>query len=132
MRNAQNYFQSKGETLYLLKSKQAEQYMKDAANTDFVCCYRPIGAEGLFRTLVECSKPNQLGFEIETLLEFEEEQFLYGKTEFVGVISVNDEQEKDFVSFMLNKNIGITLLGHVTKGEFRVDGTSHGFVQDCK
>ncbi|MBO7279163.1 MAG: hypothetical protein J6U70_06175 [Bacteroidales bacterium] len=130
MKNAHNYFQSKGETLYLLKSKQAEQYMKDAANTDYVSCYRKIGADGLFRTLVECSRPHQLGFEIETLLEIEAQQFLHGKTDYVGVISVNDDQEKDFVSFMLNHGIGITLLGHVTKGEFRVDGQSHGFVQD--
>ena len=130
MKNAHNYFQSKGETLYLLKNKQTEQYMKDAANTDYVSCYRKIGADGLFHTLVECSRPHQLGFEIETLLEIEAEQFLHGKTDYVGVISVNDDQEKDFVSFMLNHGIGITLLGHVTKGEFRVDGQSHGFVQD--
>lgn len=130
MKKAQNYFQSKGETLYLLKSKEAEQYMLDAANTDYVSCYRKIGSEGLFQTLVECSKQHQLGFEIETLLEFDTDEFLKGKTAFIGVISVNDDQEKDFVAFMLNRNLGITLLGHVTKGEFRVDGKSYGFVQD--
>jgi phosphoribosylformylglycinamidine synthase len=46
------------------------------------------------------------------------------------VITVNDEQENELVDFLFNEDVPITLLGHVTKGELRMDDLSFGFIED--
>ena len=46
------------------------------------------------------------------------------------IVSVNEDQEEDFVNFMFNHGIDATLLGHVTKGELRMDDRSFGFISD--
>ena len=46
------------------------------------------------------------------------------------IITVNEEQENDLVDYMFNNNIPITLLGHVTRGELRMDDESFGDITD--
>ena len=38
--------------------------------------------------------------------------------------------ETDTVDFFFNNSIPLTLLGHVTKGELRMDDTSFGYISD--
>ena len=123
-------FYSKGETLYLISSVEAINYLEDATDSDFISSIRRIGANGIFETHVESCKKNKLGFDITGDSELTDQEFLKGNTKYVAIVSVNEEQENDFVDFMFNHEIETTLLGHVTKGEFRYDGHSLGIIED--
>ena len=48
----------------------------------------------------------------------------------MAIVTVNGEQENDFVDFLFNNDVPVTLLGHVTKGEMRLDELSFGGVSD--
>lgn len=123
-------FKVKGETLYLLESSSAEDIIQEAAENGQITCFRRIGEQGIFSTLAACSKPNSLGFDIESVSEYGLECFLHGRTAYTGILSVNDEQENAFLARIQDAGCRVVLLGHVTRGEFRVDGKSYGFVQE--
>ncbi len=123
-------FYSKGETLYLISSVEAINYLEDASDSDFISSIRRISSNGIFETLVESCKKNRLGFDITGDSELTDQEFLKGNTKYVAIVSVNEDQENDFVDFMFNHEIETTLLGHVTKGEFRYDGHSLGIIED--
>ena len=46
------------------------------------------------------------------------------------VVSVNAEQETEFLDYMMETGIHFSALGHVTKEELRVDDISFGFISD--
>ena len=123
-------FNSKGETLYLVSSVEAINYLEDASDSDFISSIRRIDAKGIFETLVDCCKKNRLGFDITGDSELSDEEFLRGNTKYLAIVSVDEEQENDFVDFMFSHDIETTLLGHVTKGEFRYDGHSLGIIDE--
>ena len=87
---------------------------------------------GLYITLLEAAMPNNLGFDITTASEFRTDAFLFGESQGRVVVSMNEDQEDDFVDFMMKEKIPFSLLGHVTKGELRIDDESFGFIKDAK
>lgn len=87
---------------------------------------------GLFITLAEMSFPNGLGFDIVTDSEVREDAFLFGEAQSRVVVTVSEEQEQDFIEFMMESNVTYTLLGHVTKGKFMVDEEHYGFCSEAK
>jgi phosphoribosylformylglycinamidine synthase len=87
---------------------------------------------GLFVTLVEMSLPRELGFDIVTDAEIREDAFLFGEGQGRVVVSVNEDQEEEFIEFMMDSGVTFTLLGHVTKGKMMVDDEHYGFVQEAK
>ena len=48
------------------------------------------------------------------------------------VVSVSAEKESPFLDLMMERNVPMHALGHVTKSEMRVDDVSFGFVHDYK
>jgi phosphoribosylformylglycinamidine synthase len=48
------------------------------------------------------------------------------------VVSVNENQEEDFLEYMMESGVNFTLLGHVTKGKMMVDDEHFGFVSEAK
>ena len=87
---------------------------------------------GLFVSLVECGLPDCLGFDITTDAEVRNDAFLFGEAQGRAVVTVTPTRETEFIDFMLKQNIPFSALGHVTKGEVRVDDLSFGFVCDMK
>ena len=87
---------------------------------------------GLYITLLESAMPKNLGFDITTASEFRTDAFLFGESQGRVVVSMNEDQEDDFVDFMMKEKIPFSLLGHVTKGELRIDDESFGFIKDAK
>ncbi|MGQ9847303.1 MAG: phosphoribosylformylglycinamidine synthase subunit PurL [Bacteroidales bacterium] len=85
---------------------------------------------GLFITLLESSMPNQLGFDITTDSEVREDAFLFGEGQSRVVVSVSPSREDAFIDFMIKQNFPFITLGHVTKGELRIDDISYGFIKD--
>jgi phosphoribosylformylglycinamidine synthase subunit PurL len=87
---------------------------------------------GLFIALLESGLNRNLGFDITTDCEIREDAFLFGEAQGRVIVSVSPENEGDFVDFMMSSKVTTTLLGHVTKGEMRIDDVSYGFVKDAK
>jgi len=87
---------------------------------------------GLYITLLESAMPNNLGFDITTASEFRTDAFLFGESQGRVVVSMNEDQEDEFVDFMMKEKFPFSLLGHVTKGELRIDDESFGFIKDAK
>ncbi|MDD4214662.1 MAG: phosphoribosylformylglycinamidine synthase subunit PurL, partial [Bacteroidales bacterium] len=87
---------------------------------------------GLFIALFECGMFRNLGFDITTDCEIREDAFLFGESQGRILVSVSQEKEAEFLDFIVDTRANCTLLGHVTKGEMRVDDISYGQVKDAK
>ncbi|MFA6676213.1 MAG: hypothetical protein WCS34_01290 [Bacteroidales bacterium] len=123
-------FLKKSDTIYIITQKEAITFLEKKENSIYFSSLSPISEEGLFKSLVACCEKNNLGFDITTDSEIDEDQFLDGKTKYIAIISVNSDQEDDFVELMYDNKYSLTLLGHVTKGELRIDDISEGYIQD--
>lgn len=87
---------------------------------------------GLFITLLESAMDSDLGFDVTTASEFREDAFLFGEAQSRIVISVSEEDDDDFIDLMMMNGFPFDLLGHVTKGDIRIDEESWGEVSDFK
>jgi phosphoribosylformylglycinamidine synthase len=76
--------------------------------------------------------PNKLGFDIVTDAEIREDAFLFGEAQSRVVVTISEEQEEDFIEFMISQDVPYTLLGHVTKGKMCVDEVLYGQVEEIK
>ena len=133
-------FDAKGDTIYLVGKVDDESDFQLNNNTldvilkaiekDYITSAHHISSNGLFISLLEACAPNELGFDITSDAELEDKEFLFGHSKYLALITVNDAQENDLVDFLFNEDIPITLLGHVTKGELRMDDLSFGFIND--
>jgi phosphoribosylformylglycinamidine synthase subunit PurL len=130
MNNKKSYFDNKGETLYLVKDGKTLDSIKSVKKDDFVSSIIEIGKKGLFYSLIEACKPGLLGFDITVDSDFTEEEFLYKPTEYIAVISLDDEQEENFIDYIFDLNENIILLGHTTKGEIRIDDKKIGLIEE--
>ena len=87
---------------------------------------------GLFITLLESAMDNDLGFDMTTASEFREDAYLFGEAQSRIVITVSEEDDDDFIDLMMMNGFPFDLLGHVTKGDIRIDEKSWGEVSDFK
>jgi len=87
---------------------------------------------GLFVSLAESSMPRDLGFDITSPAEIRKDAFLFGESQGRIIVSVTQSKETDFIDFMMNMKVPFSALGHVTKGELRIDDLSYGFISDIK
>ncbi|MGY8989661.1 MAG: phosphoribosylformylglycinamidine synthase subunit PurL, partial [Flavobacteriales bacterium] len=87
---------------------------------------------GLFITLLESSMVKNLGFDITTSAEIREDAFLFGESPSRIIISVREVKEDRFLDILRESNIPFTLIGHVSKGEIRIDDQSFGDVAEYK
>jgi phosphoribosylformylglycinamidine synthase len=97
-----------------------------------VCSAHSVGRGGLFFNLLESSMPLGLGFDITSPAEVRKDAFLFGESQGRIVVSVSMEHENEFIDFMINSGFAFSTLGHVTKGELRIDDISYGFVEEYK
>ncbi len=131
-------FDCKGDTIYLIGNVEDDEAVEQqqlnvlvkAIENDMVTSAHYISSNGLFLSLLEACAPNRLGFDITGDAEIEDKEFLFGQSRYIAIVTVNDEQENDFVDFLFNNNITVTLLGHVTKGELRLDELSFGLIDE--
>ncbi len=102
--------------------------MKELISRDLVVSASPVGIGGLFFSLMRNALPNNLGFDITTDAEIRTDAFLFGESMGRFVVTVSEEKENEFVDFLFERKIPVMTLGHVTKGELRIDDQSFGFV----
>lgn len=116
-----------------LEKEYAMQHMvKGLIQHKLVNAVHDVADGGLFITLAEMSMPCNLGFDIVTDSEIREDAFLFGEGQGRVVVAVSEEQEEEFIEFMMDSGVNFTLLGHVTKGKVMVDDEHYGFIQEIK
>jgi len=116
----------------LEKEYSLHQAVNGLINNNLINAAHDVSDGGLFVSLVEMSIPRDLGFDIVTDSEVREDAFLFGEGQGRVVVSVNENQEEDFLEFMMESGVNFTLLGHVTKGKMMVDDEHFGFVSEAK
>ena len=116
-----------------LEKEFAMQHMvKGLIQNELINAAHDVSDGGLYITLVEMSMPRELGFDIVTDSEIREDAFLFGEGQGRVVITVSEEQEENFIEFMMDSGVSFTLLGHVTKGKLMVDDEHFGFINEAK
>jgi len=108
------------------------ELLQDLAANCLVNSLHDVSDGGLYIALLESAMPKNLGFDITTPAEVRADSFLFGESQGRVVVSVPIEKEPDFIDFMLEKKFPFHTLGHVTKGELRIDDISFGFITDEK
>ena len=88
----------------------------------------PVSKGGLFFTLMRAGWLNGLGFDITTDAETRIDAFLFGEAMGRIVVGVSIDKEDEFVDYLFESKIPFFALGHVTKGEIRIDDESFGFI----
>ena len=88
----------------------------------------PVGKGGLFFSLLRAGMPSGFGFDITTDAEIRKDAFLFGEAMGRIVVGVDLTKVDDFVDLMLSLKVPFFALGHVTKGEIRIDDESFGYI----
>lgn len=116
----------------LEKEFELQQTVKNLIQNGLINAAHDCADGGLFIALTEMGMPNGLGFDIVTDAEVREDAFLFGEAQSRVIVGVNEDQEDEFIEFMMNQNVPYTLLGHVTKGKMCVDDEQYGSVSELK
>ncbi|MFP4664869.1 MAG: phosphoribosylformylglycinamidine synthase subunit PurL [Bacteroidales bacterium] len=106
--------------------------LQQLAQKQLVESMHDISDGGLFVTLAESSFEHNLGFDITSDAEVRKDAYLFGEAQGRVVVSVDPDKEEEFIDLMLDNDFPFSTLGHVTKGDMRVDDVSIGYVKDMK
>jgi phosphoribosylformylglycinamidine synthase len=106
--------------------------IRELIGASLVNAAHDIADGGLFVTLTEMAMPNNLGYDIVTDSEVREDAFLFGEGQGRAIVTVNEDQEDDFIEHMMASNVNFTLLGHVTQGKMMIDDEHYGFITEAK
>jgi phosphoribosylformylglycinamidine synthase len=102
--------------------------MKMLVEAGYLTSANPVSKGGLFFTLLRAGMPSGLGFDITTDAEVRRDAFLFGEAMGRIVVGVDPKNVDEFVDFMCSLKVPFFALGHVTKGEIRIDDESFGFI----
>ncbi len=109
-----------------------QKIVKELILDDLINSAHDVSDGGVFITLTEMAIPRNLGFDIVTDSEVREDAFLFGESQGRIIVTVNEDQEDDFLEKMMSSGRKYTLLGHVTKGKMMVDDEHFGFISEAK
>ena len=109
-----------------------QSIVSDLIKENLVQSAHDVSEGGLFINLLESSMSLDLGFDITTSSELRKDAFLFGESQSRIVVSVSEIHEDKFLDFMKKNNSNFSLLGHVTKGEIRVDDEVFGDIDKYK
>jgi phosphoribosylformylglycinamidine synthase subunit PurL len=105
-----------------------QQALRELHELKLIRSASPVSKGGLFFTLLRAAIPNGLGFDITTDAETRLDSFLFGESMGRILLEVAPEKEDDFVDFMTDRKFPFFTLGHITKGEIRIDDKSMGYI----
>ena len=108
--------------------KLIQSALRKLHQRDLLSSASPVGKGGLFFTLLRACFLNNFGFDITTDAEIRKDAFLFGEAMGRIVVDINPEKEDEFVDTLSEMKIPFFMLGHVTRGEIRIDDVSMGFV----
>ena len=116
----------------LEKEYQLQQLVKNSIKQKHIESAHDVSDGGLFITLLESAMPNHLGFDITTSSEIRTDAFLFGEAPSRIVVSVRETKEDEFLDTIKLSQVPFTLIGHVTKGDLRIDQKSYGHISQYK
>lgn len=102
--------------------------MKKLVASGLLSSANPVGKGGLFFSLLRAGMPSGLGFDITTDAEVRKDAFLFSEAMGRIVVGVDPAKADEFVDLMSSLKVPFFALGHVTKGEIRIDDDSFGFI----
>ncbi|ASB49777.1 phosphoribosylformylglycinamidine synthase subunit PurL [Alkalitalea saponilacus] len=114
------------------EERELHQVVSGMIEADLVRSVHDVSNGGLFFTLLECATPLEFGFDITTDAEIRKDAFLFGESQSRVIVSVSAEKQDMFVDYMVEQEFPFSILGHVTKGEVRIDDESYGYVDELK
>lgn len=114
------------------KEYDLQNLVKDLIRKQAIESAHDVADGGLFITLLESAMHANLGFDITTSGELREDAFLFGEAPSRVVVSVTEIEEDKFLDILKEHNVSFSLLGHVTKGEVRIDDASFGEIAEYK
>jgi phosphoribosylformylglycinamidine synthase subunit PurL len=107
---------------------EIQKALRELHELNLVRSASPVGKGGLFFTLLRAAIPNGLGFDVTTDAETRLDSFLFGEAMGRILLEVDPKKEDDFVDFMTDRKFPFFTLGHITKGEIRIDDKSLGYI----
>lgn len=102
--------------------------MKKLIESGLLTSANPVSKGGLFFTLLRAGMPSGFGFDITSDAEIRKDSFLFGEAMGRIVVGISPDDVDEFVDLMRGLKAPFFALGHVTKGEIRIDDESFGFV----
>ncbi len=111
---------------------EIQEAVKQIIRKKLVRSVHNVSSGGLFFNLLESAIPLNFGFDITTDAEVRKDAFLFGEAQSRVVVTVAPEKQDDFIDFMLDNGGSFSALGHVTKGEIRIDDESFGYIKNYK
>lgn len=102
--------------------------VKEVIDRGLVSSANPIGRGGVFFTLMRAGAKQGLGFDITTPSETRMDSFLFGESMGRILLGVDEDNEEELYDYFLDNKIPFFTLGHITKGEIRIDDESFGYV----
>jgi phosphoribosylformylglycinamidine synthase len=116
----------------LYEEKEVNDCVQKLIKQKLIVSAHSVDEGGLFFNLVASAMPLGFGFDITSPAEVRKDAFLFGESQSRIVVSVSMENEDDFIDAMMEYGLSFSTLGHVTKGELRIDDIPFGFVDDYK
>ncbi len=107
---------------------QIQSALKKIHDLDLIQSASPIGKGGLFFTLLRAATPNNLGFDITTIAESRIDSFLFGEAMGRVIVEVTPDNEDEFVDVLSELKVNFFTIGHITRGEIRIDDESLGYI----
>ena len=114
------------------KEYEVQAIIKQLIRKQLIESAHDVADGGLFITLLESAMHRNLGFDITTAAEYREDAFLFGEAPSRVVVTVRETEEDAFIDLMKESQVSFSLLGHVTKGDIRIDEHSFGSVDQYK
>lgn len=105
-----------------------QKVMAALIDKEIISSASPVGKGGLFFSLMRAGMPGGLGFDITTDAEIRKDAFLFGESMGRILVGVPKSKVDDFVDLMQGTRLPFFTLGHVTRGEIRIDDESFGFI----
>ncbi len=102
--------------------------MKSLVQSGLLSSASPVGKGGLFFSLLRAGMPSGFGFDITSDAEIRKDAFLFGEGMGRIIVGVDPKKVDDFVDLMSSLKVPFFALGHVTKGEIRIDDESFGYI----
>lgn len=109
-----------------------QQAVKDLVQSGILQSCHDVSDGGLFMSLFDKCLANELGFDITLPEEFRRDAFLFGESQSRVVISIREEDHDLLLDLMEREKTPFLMLGHVTKGDLRIDHESYGFIDEMK
>ncbi|WP_372639448.1 AIR synthase related protein [Ancylomarina sp.] len=116
----------------LYEEKKVNDCIQKLIKQKLIVSAHSVDEGGLFFNLVSSAMPLGFGFDVTSPAEVRKDAFLFGESQSRVVVSVSMENEDDFIDAMMEYGVSFSTLGHVTKGELRIDDIPFGFIDDYK